>query len=401
MKYVAKNGSWVVFGQFMNSLLSLGLMVAFANLLPKETFGLYRYILSLAGILNIFTLTGMNNAVSRAVARGEEGVLRPAITYQLKWNMLMFAASFTLGGYYLIQGDSMLAISLFVLGFFVPLTLAFNTYGAYLDGTKRFGLANILSVASTLVYSTGMLLSLTLTDNILWLIITYSLATFGSSFVFYVYTVRKFSLPISENIEDTKKYGRELTYLRFIDPIVSQIDKIILGSFWGAGQLAVYTLASAIPGRVILFLKSWIAIGFPKFSEKTPHELDMVFYRRVFQGMLIGLFVAIAYVLSAPLIFKYLLPQYLDGLFYSQLLSISFIFAIPNRYTSLLFTSQRWSKVLFNRTLVASGLQIVLYTLFGILGGILGLAFAYILNTGIGVMLNILMWKWMNKSLAK
>ena len=84
MLYIAKGGFWVMFGQGMNAILSLGLLVAFANFLPKETYGTYRYILSIAGMLSIFTLTGMNSAVSRSVARGSIGILNQTVNYQLK-----------------------------------------------------------------------------------------------------------------------------------------------------------------------------------------------------------------------------------------------------------------------------------------------------------------------------
>src|SRR5690606_26617860 len=136
MLYIGKNGFWVLFNQSTSSVLSLLLMVAFANLLPKETYGTYSYILALASILNIFTLTGMNEAVARAVASGKAGVLRPAVVYQLKWNLLMLLASLLLGSYYLIQGDVVFATSLYILGLFVPATLAFNTYSSFLEGKK-------------------------------------------------------------------------------------------------------------------------------------------------------------------------------------------------------------------------------------------------------------------------
>src|SRR3989344_4903049 len=105
MVYLAKGGFWITFGQSFSTLLSLVLIIAFANLLPKETYGTYRYILSLASIFNVFTLTGMNSAVARAVAIGHEGALRTSVKYQLKWNLLMLVAFFTLGGYYLANGD--------------------------------------------------------------------------------------------------------------------------------------------------------------------------------------------------------------------------------------------------------------------------------------------------------
>lgn len=392
MLYVAKGGFWVLFAQGMNSILSLLLIIAFANLLPKETYGVYRYILAVAGMLSIFTLSGMNNAVSRTVAQNNEGVIRPAVIYQLKWNALMFLASFGVAGYYFIHGDVTLGLSLLILGAFVPCTLAFNTYGAYLDGKKQFKMANTLSVLATLTYSVGMLITLFVTDEVVWMVVIYAVTTFVPSLVFYLYTLRKYTPPTAVDVADTLKYGRELTFLRFIDPVVSQIDKVVLAHFWGPAQLATYTIALAVPNRAMLFIKSWVAIGFPKFAEKTFAEINSVFIRRIIQGISIGTLITILYIFVSPYLFLYVLPQYAEGIFYSQLLSLNFILALPNRYMSLLFTSQRLSYVLFKRTTIQGVLSILLNVGLGIWGGLFGLVLANLSNTVIGFLLNVTLW---------
>ncbi|MDP3875262.1 MAG: oligosaccharide flippase family protein, partial [bacterium] len=103
MVYLAKGNFWQVSGQVISNILSLGLIVLFANLLPKETYGLYKYILSLAGALNIFTLTGMNQAIVQAVAAGNDGALRTSVKYQMKWNVMQLIAFWILGAYYLLN----------------------------------------------------------------------------------------------------------------------------------------------------------------------------------------------------------------------------------------------------------------------------------------------------------
>src|SRR3989338_10355062 len=175
MVYIVKGGFWITFGQTFSSIIALLLTIAFANLLPKETYGTYRYILSLAGVLNIFTLTGMNSAVARAVAIGNEGVLRTSVKYQLKWNLLMLAAFFTLGGYYLANGDILFATSFLILGIFVPPTLALNTYGAYLEGKKKFKFAGISNIIATFVYVGGIFAAILFSGEVIWLIITYTI----------------------------------------------------------------------------------------------------------------------------------------------------------------------------------------------------------------------------------
>ncbi|MEK7567346.1 MAG: oligosaccharide flippase family protein [Patescibacteria group bacterium] len=392
MVYVAKGSFWITFGQVASNVLSLLLVIAFANLLPKETYGLYRYILSLAAILNVFSLTGMNGAVARAVAAGQEGALQTSVRYQLRWNILMLSAFWALSGYYFMQDDSLFAMSFLILGIFVPATLAFNTYGAYLEGKKEFKLASISSIVSTFVYGLGMLATLLLTKEIIWLIITYAATTFATTLFFYLFTLYTFKPPKTPT-EETLKYGRELTFIGFIGPVASQIDKIILAHFYGVAQLALYSLAIAIPDRATYLIKNWVGLGFPKFATKTPREINETFYLRTFQGIAVGLVCFISYILVAPYLFKYLLPQYIDAVTYSQILAVSFVFAIPNRYVSLLLVSQKLSRVIFTNSLIQNILKIILYLVLGIQGGIMGLVSAFVIMSFIGMLINIAMWR--------
>ena len=78
MLYLARGGFWLTLGQGLGIIAGLLLVIGFANLLPKEVYGNYKFILSLGGIIGAFTLTGMSIAVTQAVARGFEGNFRPS-----------------------------------------------------------------------------------------------------------------------------------------------------------------------------------------------------------------------------------------------------------------------------------------------------------------------------------
>ena len=88
MVYLAKGGSWFALGTALSWLISFGTALAFANLIPKETFGAYQYVLSIVGIFGIMTLTGMNTAISRAAARGKDGSLFEALKEKIRWGLL-------------------------------------------------------------------------------------------------------------------------------------------------------------------------------------------------------------------------------------------------------------------------------------------------------------------------
>ena len=61
-------------------------------------------------------------------------------------------------------------------------------------------------------------------------------------------------------------YGWKLTFIGFLAPIVTQIDKIIVASSSGAADLAVYTIATVSPNKITISIKNWVGIGFPNSS---------------------------------------------------------------------------------------------------------------------------------------
>lgn len=400
LKYFASGGFWTTFGQGANGILAFLLTIAFANLLPKETYGLYRYILSLAGIFNVFTLFRMNNAVDQAVAGGNEGALRTSVKYQIKWNLMMTLALWAAAGYYFWQNNFILGASLFILGIFSPLTQALNTYGAYLHGRKEFKINNIFGILATIVYAAGMFIALLLTKEVVFLVAVYTLTTFAANLFFYYKTVKLFNLPATPS-KEALKYGRHLTFIGLMGPIVAQIDSIVLAHFWGPAQLAVYSLSRVIPDRATSFIKDIIDLGMPRLVQKTPDDINKVFYKRIFQAMVLGAILTAGYVVAAPFVFKYILPKYLESVFYSQILALNFIFIMPNGYIATIFGSKK----LFTRPLfitcgfIMSGFKILLYIIFGIFGGILGLVLAQIIYQISSVSISAIMWKYETKRL--
>lgn len=392
LKYFVSGGFWAGLSQFVNGFLSFLLVIVFANLLPKETYGIYTYLLSLAGFFTVFTLSGMNAAVLQAVASGNEGVLKSSVKYQIKWNTAMTAVLFGLAGYYFWHHNYTFAVSLAILGVASPLTNALNTYGAFLIGKKNFKLDSLFSSFSVLVYSLGMITAILVSKEVWWLILVYSLTTLGTNIFFYFKTLRIYNPPETESPEAIK-YGWQLTFIGFISPIVGQIDKIILTNFWGPAELAIYFLARAIPDRIYLYIKELVSVGLPKLAERKVEDINTVFYKRILQGLAIGILIAGVYILISPFLFKYLLPKYLESVRYSQILSLVFIFAAPTRYIGSLFAIKKMVRPEVFINLIANSFKIILYIILGIWGGIMGLIITELIFQAAGLISSIALWK--------
>ena len=71
MVYLSKGSFWLLLNQGLGSLLGFITAVALANLLPKEEYGIYKYLLSIAALCSIATMPGFSSAVVQAVGAGK------------------------------------------------------------------------------------------------------------------------------------------------------------------------------------------------------------------------------------------------------------------------------------------------------------------------------------------
>jgi O-antigen/teichoic acid export membrane protein len=325
MVYLAKGGSWLTLGQIVSSVLSFLLAIAFANLLPKETYGTYKYLLSIAGILTALTLTGMNTAVAQAVARGFEGMLKKSFWIQMKWNLILPLATVIGSIYYFIQGNKVLGLALVIIGIFSPILNSANTYTAFLSGKKDFKNLSKYSAISTVIWAATILFTLLLTENPLWLIFAYLISTTGTNLFFYVYSIKK-NKPNEEIDLKSISYGKHLSLINVIGTIANFLDNILIFHYLGPAPLAIYNFASAPADQVKGLLKSTPTLAMPKIASHSLKETDVIIRKRLPQLILAGALIAAVYIILIPYVFKIFFPKYLSSIFFARLYGINIIF---------------------------------------------------------------------------
>ena len=135
--YLFRDGFWLTSGQMVSMAIAFLSAVAFANLLSAETYGNYKYILSLLGILAVFSLDGIRAATIQAVARGLEGSFYTGFKTKLKWGLLGSLAAIGAAIYYWSKGNNLLPIPLLIAAVSLPLMYASQISGAFLGGRDR------------------------------------------------------------------------------------------------------------------------------------------------------------------------------------------------------------------------------------------------------------------------
>lgn len=396
ISYLARGGFWSTVDFIVGSLLSFVLLYVFANFLPQETFGTYKYILSLAGSLSFLTLTGLNSAVAQAVAKtGNNGILPYAVKLQLKWNFFFTLVAGIMGLYYFWSGSSLLAYSLWLMAIAYPFDILLNTYGPFLVGKKDFKRSTLYGSTTNIIHMSALIIAALFSDSILFLLAAYLLFRILPNLFFYLKTVSIFKPePLSEQAkQEFFSFTKHLSFVHILSIVAQYLDKILVFHYAGAVNLAIYGIATAVPERIRAYFKNIGGVMLPKISNKNIEEIKPVFYKRIWQGMLLGLAASLAYILLAPLLFRIFFPSYLESVPFSQVFSLILIFIIPATYFASVVYGQKMIKTIYASSLGGNALRIILYLILGKFWGIWGIIWANLSLYVFGTIYNLILWE--------
>lgn len=386
MTYIAKNGFWLTIGQITATVLAFGLSVFFANFVSKEVYGNYKFVLSATGILGSLSLTGLGTVVIQAIARGKEGMLYEAVKTTLKWGLLILLAGVLGSIYYFNGGNTTIAVSMLIAAFCLPLINAFNLYGSYFSGKKDFKKSTLYWITTQTILNISIITTGILTKNTLALVSTYFIVNTISAIWCFWHITKKYNLN-KESDDSLMLYGKHISFMNFFNAIANQLDKILVFHYLGAIDLAIYTFSQAIPEQIKGSFKNLFAIALPKYAEMEESLLRKSITKKAWQLTIISFFIVIAYIISAPIIFKILFPKYIEAVFYSQIYVLGLI-AIPGlSLFSTYFQIKKATKTMYKLTTSSNVATIILsflliYTM-GIKGAVIENGVSWFIMLGI------------------
>ncbi len=377
MVYLAKGGFWLTLGKIITSVLTFILAIAFANLVPKETYGTYKYILSMGGILGIFSLPGIDTALIRAIARGYEGSLLVCVKTKLRWGILTGIASLGGAGYYLLQGNITLTICFLIGAIFFPLMSAFILYESFWTGKKSFKILIKYQVLIQLLVVSILIPVLFLTDNLFLILFTW-FSTYTAFYLIAFYLTFKKGAPNKKEDPKVVSYGKHLTLMEILGIIAARLDRILIWHFLGATSVAIYYFATIPPQQIEEFLGKINVLAFPKLVQKDKQEIKSTLPVKMFKLLILIIPIVVVYILLAPYIFKLFFPQYLEAIIYSQLFALTLLF-YPRIILKTALTAYAQTKKLYWLRITTPIVQILflitltpVYGVYGVIAALLG-----------------------------
>ncbi|MFZ2484778.1 MAG: hypothetical protein WAX80_00125 [Minisyncoccia bacterium] len=371
MVYLAKGGFWLSINHVVAMLAGFGLSLAFANLFPKESFGTYKFILSIAAILGTFSLTEMGTAVTQAVARGFNGSLRQGFRLSLKWSFGILLGGLGLGLYYYLNGNLVLSISFISVGLLLPISQSASLYNAYLLGKKDFKRISFYGMVHNILPAIVLTSTLILFPQLSAIIIVY----FGIAVLVTLFLYRKTLLAYqadnSEQDPELPSYSGHLSAMEIIGKSSGYLDKILIFHYLGAIPLAIYAFAIAPVEQLQGGKKILTSLILPKSSEQSFEELQRSAPRKTILLTLYALCLAGIWILLAPYFYKLFYPQYLDSVFFSQVYSLTLLAISGSVLEQTLVAHKKKRELYLYKTIVPVvriALFFILLPLFGLMG---------------------------------
>ncbi len=325
LKESTHNALYITIGRFGALLASLAVVTTMAARVPREVVGSYNYLIATLSILSLSTLPGMNNALVRAVAQGNDGSVWPMLRARLRWGMLGTLAASVIGAWFLLSGNSSLGWAFVVSAPFVPLTDTFSVFAMnYWQGKKRFG----VSASVTVIYFVGLALGsipiLLLSNNLIVIVAgVLGVQTIVGILVFL--TVRRQA--VGPESDSSLSLGFHLTAMQILRTISENLDKIFVWWLLGPTATAIQTFA-ATPIMKVFQLLPIGTITLPHLSTHlhTP-ELKRSILRKTGALFLLTIPMVIFGIACAPFVYSILFPNYPESVIYFQIMFMCVAFA--------------------------------------------------------------------------
>ncbi|HLP44244.1 MAG TPA: oligosaccharide flippase family protein [Candidatus Nanoarchaeia archaeon] len=369
--YLAKGGFWLITSQVVAMAAGFGISLAFSHFFPKEGFGTYKFIISVVGLLGVFSLTQTGTAITRAIARGFNGALVQGFKTNFKWSFGLFLGGLGLAVYYFINDNYVLAASFLMAGVFLPITSSSSLYDAFLQGKKNFRQSTFFSMARNTLPALSMIVTIFLTDNVVILMAVYFMVSAAVAGTLFWLTKRKYRNENRDTDPELASYSGHLSAMEVIGQVANYLDKILVFHFLGAVPLAIYAFAIAPVEQLQGGKKILSSLIFPKLSERSFEELQQSGPRKALLLTVYALGLAGVYVLFAPYFYGFFYPQYVDAILYSQVYSLTLLAVSGTIFDSTLIAHNRKKELYVHRItmpILKIGLFLTLLPIFGIMG---------------------------------
>lgn len=251
-KFDREGAGWLFLQQLLIAPMSILTTVILTNFLSIESYGYYKYIISIYGIISIFSFSGIYSIATLNMQRGQDYFFKLGFKYKKIVRWIPSIISFCVAIYYFYMGNSFLAV-FFLLNIFSYLIV--DTYDFYLVALQGKGDYRANMKYATLYYLCSTFppaITAFFTQNLYIIFIVMYLSQGIFRYISFQVIKRKLHLDMKslnahnisrEEIKDFEKESLSITFTGALGSAQVNASGVIVFNRLGAEANAIYSIA--------------------------------------------------------------------------------------------------------------------------------------------------------------
>lgn len=342
-KFDREGSGWLFLQQLLIAPMSILTTVLMTHFLSIDSYGYYKYILSIYGIIAIFSFSGIYSIATLNMQRGQDSFFKLGFKYNKLLRWIPSTISLGVALYYFYMGNSYLAV-FFLLNIFSYLIV--DTYSFYLVALQGKGDYRANMKYAVLYYLCSTFppaITAIFTQNLYLIFIAMYLAQGIFRYTTFQLVKWRYGLNMrnlnthginKEEIKDFRKESLAITFTGALGSAQVNASGVIIFNRLGPGDNAIYSIALTFADFVTGMIGSTMtkiqlvlsritkAKGYSRESDREKISLIRGLFQKYFWFSLIS---AILCALMLPLVYKFLFPKYYFSYHYAVVYCLSIL----------------------------------------------------------------------------
>lgn len=342
-----KNFLPLFFKNIVFVFLGLFQLYILTKYLDTESYGKLQFILTIISTFVFFSLTGSNLAYNKMGARNDLKYYFPILIHKIKFSLLGSVSLIFISLFYLNK-DMEMFYGLFLSALFFPLFYSIDGYLSLLNGQEKFHQKVKYEIIKQLIVVFILICTVIfITRDILTLLFILFLATIIFNIIANLFIFKKKNLKYLKinKFKDYKKYTNSMSWISIIGVLEGRLDRLIVGSFFGFTNLAVYHVAKTLQEQIKNIWVMFSNLIIPKTYKNTKEKNIKYLTKITFLSIFIFTLISIIIYFIAPIIFNLFDNDlYLESQKYFNVMLLNIIIGIPSAVLIIYFNTYSYIK---------------------------------------------------------
>jgi len=393
LKFLYKNSKYKLSLQIIIFVVGFFTSWCFGNFTSSEFYGTYLFIINTTQFFAFLGFNGISQSIIQSVSSGYKyfyiTAIKKLIILSLSGTLAIFTYSIVYSVFY--EFNLNILISLIFISITFPFLNSVSRYNFYLEGESNFKKEFKYQLISYVILVSYLMILIFLTKNIILHFILLRLTNIG---LYSYFTYKNFKIiknTFKDKVLDKKalKYGIDLTKYNIITLISSNINNLIVGSFFGPATLAFFTVGKGLSTKINSLIKPSFSVLLTRYSQKNS-KMSKKFLFLLIIGSII---LFIGNILILPIYLQILFPKYLDSISYGIAYAFILLVTPSNIVLGYYFRGKAQIKIIRNSQIIPDVLTLFLIFPLLMFFGIYGLILNVFLRFLIRLIIYTIYWK--------